>query len=260
MRRVCEIYKVCFKTVFAQAAAYRANFILSMLITLISNILFPLITILIYQKGASFPEWSFWEVILIQAIYTIASGLAASLFSGVTWATMGHIKEGSYEIILLKPLSPLLFLAATNIQLEGVGVIIGGMVMMAISLANLGGVGIGQWCQFILLFVTGVGVLIGLFLIMAAISFKWVGNSRIPEIFESVKTFGKYPLSIFPKAVQGIVTFLIPVGMVGFFPASALLGRLDLKAFWAMIPCVLFMLFGIWIYKKMIALYEGVGG
>ena len=110
MRRFCAIYKVCLRTVFAQAAAYRANFILSMLITLISNILFPLITILISENGASFPEWSFWEVILIQAVYTISSGLAASLFEGVTWATMGHIREGSYEVILLKPLSPLLFL------------------------------------------------------------------------------------------------------------------------------------------------------
>ena len=260
MRHFCTIYKVCLRTVFAQAVAYRTNFILSMLITLISNTLFPLITILIYQNGASFPEWSFWEVILIQAVYTISSGLAASLFEGVTWATMGHIREGSYEVILLKPLSPLLFLAATHIQLEGIGVVIGGMVMMAVALVKLGGAGIGQWCQFILLFVAGVGVLSGLFLIMAAISFKWIGNSRIPEMFESIKTFGKYPLSIFPRSVQGLVTFLIPVGMVGFFPASALLGRLDLKVFWAMIPCALFTLFGIWVYKRMIALYEGVGG
>lgn len=260
MRQFFSIYKVCLKTVFAQAAAYRVNFLLSMLMTLISNILFPLVTIVIYGNGASFPEWSFWEVILIQAVYTVASGVSLTFFEGVTWATMGHIREGSFEVVLLKPLSPLLFLTATTVGIEGAGVVIGGMVMMLVALCNLGGIGIGQWLQFVLLFVTGAAVLSGLYLIMAAISFKWIGNSRIPEIFESVKTFGKYPLTIFPKGVQALVTFLIPVGMVGFFPASALLGRLEVKAFWSIIPCVLFVLFGIWIYERMVALYEGVGG
>lgn len=260
MKRFCAIYKVCFKTVFAQAAAYRANFVMSMLITLSSNILLPLITVWIYQSGASFPGWSFWEVILIQSIYMMASGVSATFFEGITWATMSHIKEGSYEVVLLKPLSPLLFLASTNIALERLGVVIGGGVMMALAISNLGGAGIIEWGQFLLLFITGTAVLSGLFLIMAAISFKWVGNSRIPEIFESVKTFGKYPLTIFPKAIQGLATFLIPVGMIGFFPASALVGKLDIKAFYAVIPCIVFTLFGIWIYQKMIALYEGVGG
>lgn len=260
MKRFCAIYKVCFKTVFAQAAAYRANFLMGMMITLSSNILLPLITVWIYQSGATFQGWSFWEVILIQSIYMVASGISATFFEGITWATMRHIAEGSYEVVLLKPVSPLLFLASTTINLEKLGVIIGGGVMMRMAIVNIGGIGIAQWGQFLVLFIAGTAVLSGLFLIMAAISFKWIGNSRIPEIFESIKIFGKYPLTIFPKAIQGFVTFLIPVGMIGFFPASALLGRGDVKAFVAVIPCVLFTLFGVWFYRKMIALYEGVGG
>jgi ABC-2 type transport system permease protein len=48
--------------------------------------------------------------------------------------------------------------------------------------------------------------------------------------------------------------------MIGFFPASALLGRLETSALFAVVPCVLFMLFGIWLYQYMVKLYEGVGG
>lgn len=49
---------------------------------------------------------------------------------------------------------------------------------------------------FLLLFASGAAVMCGLDLIMAAISFKWVGNLRIPEIFDSIKEFGKYPLEV----------------------------------------------------------------
>lgn len=100
----------------------------------------------------------------------------------------------------------------------------------------------------------------GLNLIMAAVSFKWIGNSRIPEIFDSLKEFGKYPLGIFPKAVRVLSAFVIPAAVIGFFPASALLGRLNPSAFCAILPCIVLFAFGIWIYHHMIQKYEGVGG
>ncbi len=56
------------------------------------------------------------------------------------------------------------------------------------------------------------------------------------------------------------VAFVIPVAVVGFFPASALLGRTDPAMFIAVIPCALFLAFGIWLYDRMIKRYEGVGG
>ena len=95
---------------------------------------------------------------------------------------------------------------------------------------------------------------------MAAISFKWVGNSRIPEIFDSISEFGKYPAGIFPKAVKVLTAFIIPVASVGFFPASALLGEVEGYMLIAVIPCLVFLAFGIWIYHIMIKRYEGVGG
>jgi ABC-2 type transport system permease protein len=60
--------------------------------------------------------------------------------------------------------------------------------------------------------------------------------------------------------VKITASFIIPVGMIGFYPASALLGRLDPAVLIAVIPCVLFMFFGIWLYLHMVKLYEGVGG
>jgi ABC-2 type transport system permease protein len=95
---------------------------------------------------------------------------------------------------------------------------------------------------------------------MAATSFKWVGNSRLPDILDSILSFGKYPVSIFPQMVKITASFIIPVGMIGFYPASALLGRLDPAVLIAVVPCVLFMFFGIWLYLYMVKLYEGVGG
>lgn len=255
-----KIYLTCLHTAFSRAAAYRLDFVLGNFITLLSNIIFPLVTVLIYANGAEFPRWTMWEVLLIQSVFSMSNALASMISGSVLWVTMDHIQSGSFETVLLKPLSPLFFIAAANFDTGSIGLFLGGLAMTIISASFTGISGADGVLLFMLLFISGAAVMCGLDLIMAAISFKWVGNSRIPEIFDSIKEFGKYPPGIFPKAVQALSSLIIPVAAVGFFPASALLGRLDIRSLVSVIPCILFMIFGIWIYNRMIKIYEGVGG
>jgi ABC-2 type transport system permease protein len=260
MKRALNIYKTCVATAMARALTYRLNFIFSMIITLCFNLFAPLVTILIYSSGASFPGWNFYEVLLIQSIFTLSLGFACLFFSNVLWSTMQYIREGSFEVVLLRPLNPLFFLIATNFDTGSFGLLIGSGVMFGIAIAHTGVASLAAIPQFLLLFAGGFAVMTGFQLIMAATSFKWVGNSRLPDILDSIMSFGKNPVSIFPQAIKTIATFIIPVGMIGFYPANALLGRLEPAALIAVIPCVLFMFLGIWLYHHMVKLYEGVGG
>jgi len=260
MKRFLSIYKTCITIAIARSLTYRLNFVLSMLISLGFNVFSPLAAILIYRAGASFPDWNIYEVLLIQSVFLLSNGLAHIMFSGVFWTTIQHSREGSFEIVLLRPLNPLFFLIVSNFDPESFGLIIGGGVLFAFSIAHTGIASLTAVAQFLLLFAGGFAVMAGMQMLMAATVFKWVGNSRIPEIFESIMNFGRYPVMIFPKAIRSIITFVIPVGMIGFFPASALLGQFEPAALIAVAPCILFMLFGIWLYQYMVRLYEGVGG
>jgi len=254
------VYISCIQTALHSALAYRLNFILSLLITLGSNLLFPLVTVLIYNMGASFPGWSFGEVLLLQSIFALSNGLSGVLFSGVLWATMQHVREGSFEVVLLKPSSPLFFLIVTNFDVSNLGLLAGGLGLFVISLNLVVIPSILAVLSFIILFPAGFAVMAGVNLMMAATSFKWVGNSRIPEIFESFTNFGKYPLSIFPNVIRGLVSFVVPVGVIAYYPASALLGDIEPSVLLLILPCILFLCFGIITYRHMVKLYEGVGG
>jgi ABC-2 type transport system permease protein len=231
-----------------------------MLITLCFNLFFPLVTILIYSSGAGFPGWNFYEVLLIQSIFTLSIGLASVFFSNVLQATMQYIRQGSFEVVLLRPLNPLFFLIASNFDTGSFGLLIGGSVMFGIAIAHTGVASPGAIVQFLLLFTAGFAVMTGFQLIMAATSFKFIDSTRLPQILDSLLKFGKYPLSIFPRALKIIAAYIIPVSMIGFFPANALLGQLDPIVLISVIPCLLFMFFGIWLYHFMVKLYEGVGG
>ncbi|MDD5934143.1 MAG: ABC-2 family transporter protein [Clostridiales bacterium] len=260
MKKYLRLYRQSIRISFAAAMSYRANFILQSLIMILSNSLFPLITLLIYKTGASFPGWSLYEVLLLQSIFTISSGFANMLFSGVVWVTMDHVKEGTLEIVLIKPVKCLFYLVATTFSVENVAVVVGGVIVFIIAYSNISAPSLISWLAAIVFFLIGLLVMLALNLLMSATSFKWVANTRIPEMFTSVLNFGNYPSKIFPKSLQAVITFILPVTMVSCFPAEALLGRADGFMFLAILPCILFLIIGICIYEHMVTLYEGVGG
>ena len=44
--------------------------------------------------------------------------------------------------------------------------------------------------------------MLGAVLIMSATVFKWIGNSRIPEIFQSMQQFAKYPVTVYLEHME----------------------------------------------------------
>jgi ABC-2 type transport system permease protein len=38
-------------------------------------------------------------------------------------------------------------------------------------------------------------------------------------------TFGNYPLSLFPRLTRSVLTFVLPLAFIAYFPAAVLTGR-----------------------------------
>ena len=121
MIKYLKIYKETIKSCIARTSAYRANFILGTIVTILSNIVFPLVTILIYNSGASFEGWTMYEVLLIQSIFSVSNGVASMMFSGIVWDTMHYVDDGTLEIVLIKPVNCLFYLLATNFSISDFG-------------------------------------------------------------------------------------------------------------------------------------------
>ena len=68
------------RTIVASRLAYRGDLYISMFVTLLGEAVLPLITLLIYRSGASFPGWSLGEAMLVQAVFMLAKGIAYPFF------------------------------------------------------------------------------------------------------------------------------------------------------------------------------------
>src|SRR5690242_8307395 len=63
----------------AALMAYRSHFFLSVILLIAGDLLVPMITLLVYRSGASFPGWSLHEALLIQGVFGLAKGIAFPL-------------------------------------------------------------------------------------------------------------------------------------------------------------------------------------
>lgn len=260
VRSAFYVYWVGFKNALAARMAYRGDFFISALIVMLFEFIIPLVTLLIYRSGASFPGWTMYEALLIQALFLIAKGVAFPFVFGLVGNMFMHVREGTFDLVLIKPRSALFLSIATAIDTEDLGKFFGGVGMFLVVIQHLPGIRLAQWLQCGLLFLLALSVIFSFALIMSGTLFVWVGNGRVWEIFDTITMFGLYPRSIFSKGLQTFLTAVIPIAMIGFFPASVLLDKPHEGILLSVVVCLAFLGLSVKFWYKMMSNYTSAGG
>jgi ABC-2 type transport system permease protein len=245
---------------FATRAAYRGDFLVSLLVTVLLEAIAPLVTVLAYRAGARFPGWTMHEALLVQGTFLLARGIAYPCFFGMVWTVFEQVREGTFELTLLKPRSPLLVTLAQSVDVQGVGQLLGGSVLFAWAAAQLPRPGPAAILLFLGLLVLAVAVLMAIALFLAGSLFVWVGNGRVLEVSEAVMLFAQYPGSIYGRGFRVLVSTAVPVAMIAFLPAQALLARAEPLTAVAAACSLAFLGTALLFWRSMVSRYAGGGG
>ena len=260
MIRLLKIHLQGMKIAFFTLTAYRFDFFVGLLVVLAGVLLSPLFIILIYANGAEIGNYTIYDIFLIQGIYLTASGFGSIFFFNIVWSTTYLVREGSLDIMLLKPVSLLSTLIATSYNNRGIANVLGGIALFCYALSFEPSPTAAQWTLFLLLFITALAVLFAISVILAGLGIVWVGNSRLFDIYGSISKFASYPMTIFKKVLRTMLTFMVPVAMLGFLPASVLLGESEQYLYIAVLCSIAFVAVALFIWNAMISRYTSTGG
>ncbi len=261
-RGLARLWARAFRSSFANQAAYRGDFIMNLVVSLLFEMLTPLATVLAYgaTDGAGFPGWTMEEALLIQAVFLVSRGIAFPLFFGIVWVVFNQVREGTFELTLLRPRSPLLVAVTAGVDVSGFGQLAGGLLLLGWTVNRLGAVTPERVLLFLPLLGLSVLTLLGCALFMSGTLFVWIGNSRVLELLDSILIFGRYPGSIFTSGFQFFLAALIPVSMIALFPAEALLGRTNGLLLAGIPASLVFFGLGVVFWNHMCGKYAGGGG
>jgi ABC-2 type transport system permease protein len=162
-----------------------------------------------------------------------------------------YLIEGTFDQFLLRPASPLIQLLGRELQYIEIADMLIGVTGISLAYTQLGfHWNLWKWCFFMVAILSGALIVWAVDLLIACSAF-WTGRSR--GTFIMVAPFyslvHQYPVDIFGNGFRIIVTSLIPVAFMNYYPSLFLLDKLDRtgSAWWLsyMSPIVALMLIGI---------------
>ncbi|HEX6269044.1 MAG TPA: ABC-2 family transporter protein [Anaerolineales bacterium] len=245
---------------------YRADFIMGILNVIALNAVnLGIIGILVY-RFVHLNGWEIWELVFLYCLWLLGHSIY-SLFFWHFWELEEYLVQGTFDQFLLRPASPFVQFLGREVQYIGFA-----DVFVAVSGLSLAYVNLGlhwnpaAWSFFFLVVISGTVIETTLTLMMACISF-WTGRSSmaVDLIMEFNMLVQHYPIDIFGAWFRVVVTGLIPVAFMNYYPTLILLDKVDANsAGWLgyLSPVVALLLVGLTagIWHLALRRYSSSGG
>jgi ABC-2 type transport system permease protein len=205
---------------------YRVDFIVSVLFGIIwqtSTLMFASVLLTRFKGGlGDFPASG---VLLIIGMRLLSHGLYVLVFSNLAWLPR-LVDEGRMDGYFLRPLPVFTQLLVSQFNVNAIGDIAVGASTLGFAVAFVHvqwNIGLGLYVAAAV--VGGLLVEAALQIVLACLLLRSPGSRVLGSwVDELMSTFGNYPLSIVPKVVQGLFTFLLPLAFVAYFPVEVVLG------------------------------------
>jgi ABC-2 type transport system permease protein len=227
--------------------AYRANFFIGLLHSLLNLIVGVLGLAVLFGQVETVNGWSFAATLALLGVYLVVSSLRG-LFIGPSLEALGGMEgdiwSGRFDFVLLRPIDTQFLVSLRQwrwfslIDLAlGVGVIIAAITQLGQVLS------IGQVLAFLVAMFASVAVLYGILLIFTALVF-WGPGMLFTWVFDGIFQLARYPIGVYPGWLQFALTWIIPVAVLTTIPAQALTGEITPGALIASLALATVLLLG----------------
>ncbi len=210
--------------------------------------------------GGAIAGWNRPQLFLLLAINTFSHLLFISFFIGPIFNLSDHIWNGTLDYALMKPLPGPIAIYFTNqfIISNLPNLVIAFGLMLYFLAENAINWSIGKALLLIAATFLGLAVRVALAVFMMVPAFFSERLTDGEGSFWSIAGLGRYPTSMFPRVLEYVVTYLIPVGMMAAIPAQTVTGQEHAGAlFGALVAGVVFtwlayafLQFGLRNYKS----------
>lgn len=230
MRRILRVLRILrilasfWKTSLDAELEYRSNFVFAALASLgnIGGSIFTLM--LFYRGGGDFPGWTFHQGLVVLGLFTVCSGIVATILSPNLSRIVTHVEQGTLDFVLLKPVDAQLQVSLRVLSPWGLPDLIFGVTLVSFGAVHSG---VALPDVVLALFPLGAGVVLlyALWFLVASTAIWFVKIYNATEVLRGLLDAGRFPLAAYPAVYRFVFTFVVPVVFLTTVPAEALLGR-----------------------------------
>ncbi|MBI2196320.1 ABC-2 family transporter protein [Candidatus Daviesbacteria bacterium] len=190
--------------------------------------------------------YSLDQVILFFLSFNLLDILSQLLFREV-YRFRAAVVSGNFDFYLIKPLNPLFRSLFTGADLLDFITLIPLLLAVAYFINKLQVVGMINLVGFFLMLLVGFLVALSFHILVLSLGILTTEVDNAIFIYRDLIGMGRVPVDIYMEPIRGLITFIIPVGIMMTFPAKALMGLLTWPL---MIYAVLFVSFLLYLSLK----------
>ncbi|WP_198297532.1 ABC transporter permease [Deinococcus sp. DB0503] len=229
---------------------------------ILEQLIFLIVILAIGNVTDSINGWTVKEMLLLYGINRICVALADTIGENL-WITGELAREGDLIIYKTLPLNPLLILLLNKIHFERLLGAVSGIVIVAYSIIHLQIIlNIITFILLTIFIILGFLVLLSIMILGSTLTIHFTGTDQVGLLWNIVE-FSKYPTSIFGRSGNILLTYIFPLAITGYLPASFILsnshGITIINIVLSCIMAILLFLLAVKLWMWSLKTYEGTG-
>ena len=224
-RKYLKVYKKFLHTSFASELEYKTNILIDLITAILSLIGSIFLLSIFFQNNASIGDWKFEEALIIQGIYTILNGITNTWFNPNLSEIVKHIREGTLDFVLLKPIDSQFFISLKKINPSGFLEIMLGICLLLFCIKfNQINLNLSFLCLSLITMTCSICILYSLWFFISTTTIWFVKTWNATEVLRSFLYVGRFPLNSFSFSLRIFFSVFIPIAFITTIPSEVFLG------------------------------------
>jgi ABC-2 type transport system permease protein len=240
---------------------YRADLIMEMISDLLFQGMNLFFILVVFLHTKSLGGWSESQILFIYGYFMIPYGIFNCFFNMWGFAEK-YIIKGEMDRVLTRPAHNLVQLILENMDPPSLVGSLAGAIIMGFAWAQLDLAFHFMDIVMLVLFILGsVLIYAGVYMVLTAISFFVDAPTGILPLVWNLQNYGRYPVKIYNKAIQIVLTWVLPFAFVGFYPAAYFLDAANWSQMAYLTPLVglVFFIGALLFWNYGVKRYRGAG-
>lgn len=227
MKRGLGFYFRIYKKILAQdlksKMSYRADFIISTIGMICTNIAGFISFWILFQNFSSINGWNYYEMLFLYGFSLISLTPVQCLFDN-NWSLRMNVYSGDFIKYCFRPINLFFYYQSEVFDIKGLGQLAFGIGTLIYAWNKLGlGFTPLSLLKLLVFLLTASLVMIALQNAAAATCF-WIQNSFfILDLVTRFKDYAKYPITIFSPVFRFFFTFVFPIAFIAYYPSIVIL-------------------------------------
>ena len=252
LRKYLKVYKKFLHTSLASELEYKTNILVDIITAILSLIGSIFLLSIFFQNNGYIGGWKFEQALIIQAIYTILNGITNTWFNPNLTEIVKHIREGTLDFVLIKPIDSQFFISLKKINPSGLLEIMLGLCLLLNCIKiNQISINLIFLTSFFITIFCSICILYSLWFFISTTTIWFVKTWNATEVLRSFLYIGRFPLSSFSFSLRIFFSVFIPIAFITTIPSEAFLGLSQLWKIFLEINVAMVFLFSsrkFWLF------------